>query len=71
MLWFHLDFFKLKEGVMNELTGQQITTIKDAAQKLTGLKRRAFQAQVALDYLDGNPRRAALCANVGETPTLW
>lgn len=43
---------------MNQLTEQQIATIKDAAQKLTGAKRRAFQAKVALDYLDGNPRRA-------------
>ena len=43
---------------MNELTDQQIATIKDAASKLTGSKRRAFQAQVALDYLDGSPRRA-------------
>ena len=43
---------------MNKLTDQQIATIKDAASKLTGAKRRAFQAQVALDYLDGSPRRA-------------
>ena len=43
---------------MNELTDQQIATIKDAASKLTGTKRRAFQAQVALDYLEGSPRRA-------------
>ena len=43
---------------MNELTDQHIATIKDAASKLTGAKRRAFQAQVALDYLDGSPRRA-------------
>ena len=43
---------------MNKLTEQQIATMKDAARKLTGPKRRAFQAQVALDYLDGSPRRA-------------
>ncbi len=43
---------------MNTLTEQQIRTIQDAARKLTGAKRRAFQAQVALDYLDGKPRRA-------------
>ena len=40
------------------LTDQHIATIKDAAQKLTGSRRRAFQAQVTLDYVDGNPRRA-------------
>ena len=30
---------------MSELTKQHIVTIKDAARKLTGVKRRAFQAQ--------------------------
>jgi len=43
---------------MSELREQHIATIKDAARKLTSAKRRAFQAQVALDYLDGSPRRA-------------
>ena len=43
---------------MSELREKHIATIKDAARKLTGAKRRAFQAQVALDYLDGSPRRA-------------
>ena len=43
---------------MNTLTELQIATIKDAARKLTGTKRRAFQAQVTLDYLDGSARRA-------------
>ncbi len=43
---------------MNELTEQQIGTIKDAAGKLTGAKRRAFQAQVTVDYLADSPRRA-------------
>lgn len=41
-----------------ELTETVVATIKDAASKLTGHKRRAFQAQVALDYLDGSARRA-------------
>jgi len=43
---------------MNELKEPHIATIKDAAQKLTGAKRRAFQAQVTLDYLNGSARRA-------------
>lgn len=43
---------------MIELTEQQIATMKDGARMLTGAKRRAFQAQVTLDYLDGNARRA-------------
>ncbi|MBT4504205.1 MAG: hypothetical protein HOC74_41140 [Gemmatimonadetes bacterium] len=43
---------------MNRLPDQQVATLKDAASKLTGAKRRAFQAQVTLDYLEGNSRRA-------------
>jgi hypothetical protein len=43
---------------MTALTEQQVVTIKDAARKLTGAKRRAFEAQVALDYLDGKARTA-------------
>lgn len=38
------------------LTKQHISTIKDASEKLTGSKRRAFQAQVAIDYLKSKPR---------------
>ena len=37
---------------MTPLSEQHIKTIKDAAKKLTGAKRRAFQAQVAIDYLN-------------------
>jgi len=43
---------------MHRLPDQQVATLKDAAGKLTGAKRRAFQAQVTLDYLEGNARRA-------------
>ena len=43
---------------MHDLSEQQMATIKDAAQKLTGAKRRAFQARVTLDYLHGSARRA-------------
>ena len=43
---------------MNVLTEEHVATIKDAAQKLTGAKRRAFQAQVAKDYLCGDARLA-------------
>jgi len=34
------------------------TTIKDAARKLTGPKKRAFMAQVAADYFDSSARKA-------------
>ena len=43
---------------MTTLSTQHIATIKDASRKLTGFKRRAFQAQVAIDYLNSKPRLA-------------
>src|SRR5271166_4876093 len=43
-----------REGMMKVLTDEVIASFKDAARKLTGAKRRAFQAQVTLDYLDGS-----------------
>lgn len=39
------------------LTEQVKATFKDAARKLTGAKKRAFTAQVALDYFDGSARK--------------
>jgi len=35
-----------------------IDTIKDAARKLKGASRRAFQAQVVLDHCNGNTSHA-------------
>jgi hypothetical protein len=43
---------------MNELTEQHVSTIKDAARKLVGDKRRSFQAQVTVNYIGGNARKA-------------
>ena len=39
------------------LIEQVKATLKDAAHKLTGEKKRAFTAQVALDYFDGSARK--------------
>jgi hypothetical protein len=44
--------------MMNVLTAAVIASFKDAARKLTGAKRRAFQAQVTLDYLEGSVWKA-------------
>jgi hypothetical protein len=44
--------------MVNQLTVQSLSTIKLAAKKLSGSKRRAFQAQVTKDYLGGSGRRA-------------
>ena len=41
---------------MEELTPKVIETIRHAAKGLTGSKRRAFEAQVSLDYLGGDTR---------------
>ncbi len=41
-----------------EILAEFKSIIKDAAKKLTGYKRRAFQAQTTLDLLDGNARQA-------------
>ena len=41
-----------------ELTDPMVATIKDAAAKLTGHQKRAFQAKVTLDYLGASARRA-------------
>ena len=38
--------------LMTNLSKQHIATIKDAARKLTRSKKRAFQAQVCIDYLN-------------------
>jgi hypothetical protein len=43
---------------MNKLSELYIATLKDAAKKLTGTKRRAFQAQVTIDYLNSSARKA-------------
>ena len=52
-----LLFISQKETLLT-LSEKHIATIKDASKKLTGLKRRAFQAQVTIDYLKSNPRLA-------------
>src|SRR3954447_17369944 len=44
--------------MMNVLTEEVIASFRDAARKLTGAKRRAFQARVTLDYLGGNVWKA-------------
>ncbi len=40
------------------LTKKIKSTLKDAAKKLTGSKKRAFMAQVTQDYLSSSPRTA-------------
>jgi hypothetical protein len=47
--------------MVTELTEKIKSSLKDAAKKLTGFKKRAFMAQVAIDYLA--LRRAGLKQN--------
>ena len=42
------------------LSRSQIADLRLAASKLTGAKRRAFEAQMALKYCGGNPLQAEL-----------
>ena len=44
--------------MLAELTDSVRETIKSAARKLTGFRRRQFQAETAIKYCQGNPRRA-------------
>ena len=49
----------LKDGAMlEELTESVKETIKSAARKLTGFRRRQFQAEMTIKYCQGHPRRA-------------
>jgi len=41
-----------------ELTAGVIRTVQDAARRLTGAKRRQFEAQVAIGYCQGSARKA-------------
>ena len=40
------------------LTEKIKSTLKDAAKKVTGSQKRAFMAQVTIDYLNSSPRKA-------------
>lgn len=44
--------------MLAELTESAKEAIRSAAQKLTGYRRRQFQAEMAIKYCRGNPRRA-------------
>jgi len=44
--------------MLTELTESVRETIRSAARKLTGFRRRQFQAEMAIKYCQGNPRRA-------------
>ena len=54
-----------------ELTEQWVATLRDAASKLAGAKRRAFQSQVATDYLAGSARRAERVLGWGRHTVEW
>lgn len=44
--------------MLAELSASAIETIQQAARKLTGFRRREFQAEVAAKFCQGSPRRA-------------
>ena len=46
--------------VANSLSPEQIADLRLAASKMTGATRRAFEAEMALKYCQGNPLGAAI-----------
>jgi hypothetical protein len=61
--------------MLADLTGRSIATIRAAAKRLTGVRRREFQAQVASEYCGGSARRSetvfgwgreTVCTGLGE-----
>jgi hypothetical protein len=56
----------LKDGAMlEELTESVKETIKSAARKLTGFRRRQFQAEMAIKYCQGHPVELKRCLGGG------
>ena len=45
----------MDEKHQEQLNRDVIETIRSAAMKLTGIKRRRFLAEIALKYCNGNP----------------
>ncbi len=43
---------------MKKICNEKKAIIKDAAKRMTGFKRREYQAQITLKYLEGNSRKA-------------
>ncbi len=43
---------------MKKLNDEVKTIIKDAAKRLTGFKRREYQADITSEYFDGSARKA-------------
>src|SRR5438270_2875435 len=52
------DFYRKDGAMVEELTESTKQTVKSAARKLTGLRRRQFQAEMAIKYCQGHPRQA-------------
>lgn len=51
--------------MLEPLTESMRQTIRSAARKLTGFRRRQFQAEAAIQYCQGSPRRAEKCFGWG------
>jgi len=51
----HSESLNLTLSMHEQLTRNQIEDLNFASSKMTGVRRRAFQADIALKYCDGNP----------------
>jgi len=48
----------LSQNTTKELSNEVKSVVKDAAKRLTGFKRREYQAKITLDYFGGSSRKA-------------
>ena len=56
----------MDEKHQEQLNRDVIETIRSAAMKLTGVKRRKFLAEIALKYCRHNDLAPRLCGGIGE-----
>jgi len=52
------EIHTLKKVTGKKMNGETKILIKDACKRLTGHKRRAYQADIAMEYFDGSPYKA-------------
>jgi hypothetical protein len=63
--------FNEEEKMLDRPDAKTIATIKDAARKLKGANRRAFQAQVVIDHCNGNVSHAKTLFGWNQPTIRW
>jgi len=52
------EIHTLKKVTGKKMNGETKILIKDACKRLTGHKRRVYQADITMEYFDGSPYKA-------------